>query len=100
MLKDHHFAKFLKRFGCLERKIGEICYIFNIKFIDMKLAIGSDHAGFSYKQPVVDFLISQGHEITDFVFRVVMANTIQSSFSIKLSNTGYSALHGQKQGKH
>ena len=32
----------------------------------MKLAIGADHAGFSYKQPVVDFLISQGHEITDF----------------------------------
>ena len=29
----------------------------------MKIAIGSDHAGFSYKQQLIDFLISKGYEI-------------------------------------
>ncbi len=32
----------------------------------MKLAIGGDHAGFSLKGPVIDFLRAQGHEVEDF----------------------------------
>ena len=32
----------------------------------MKLAIGSDHAGFLLKGPVIDFLRAQGHAIEDF----------------------------------
>lgn len=31
----------------------------------MKLAIGSDHAGFRLKQPVIDALRSWGHEVED-----------------------------------
>ena len=32
----------------------------------MKLAVGGDHAGFSMKGPVVEYLKSQGHEVTDY----------------------------------
>lgn len=32
----------------------------------MKLAIGSDHAGFPLKQQLLDALRAKGHEITDF----------------------------------
>lgn len=32
----------------------------------MKLAVGGDHAGFPMKGPVVEFLKSQGHDVTDF----------------------------------
>ena len=32
----------------------------------MKLAVGGDHAGFSMKGPVVEYLRSQGHEVTDY----------------------------------
>ena len=32
----------------------------------MKIAIGSDHAGFSYKSMLIDYLNKQGHEIKDF----------------------------------
>lgn len=32
----------------------------------MKIAIGSDHAGFPYKQPLIDWLVSKGHEVKDF----------------------------------
>jgi ribose 5-phosphate isomerase B len=32
----------------------------------MKIAIGSDHAGFVYKQPLSEWLQAQGHEVTDF----------------------------------
>ncbi|MEZ4983214.1 MAG: ribose 5-phosphate isomerase B [Saprospiraceae bacterium] len=31
----------------------------------MKISIGCDHAGFSHKKPVVDFLIEQGIEVVD-----------------------------------
>ena len=31
----------------------------------MKIAIGSDHAGFHYKQAFVEMLRAQGHEVTD-----------------------------------
>jgi len=31
----------------------------------MKIAIGSDHAGFAYKQRIIEFLKSLGHEVTD-----------------------------------
>jgi ribose 5-phosphate isomerase B len=31
----------------------------------MKIAIGSDHAGFSYKEAVKDHLIQGGHEVVD-----------------------------------
>jgi ribose 5-phosphate isomerase B len=32
----------------------------------MKIAIGSDHAGFRYKESIKDFLRSLGHEVNDF----------------------------------
>ncbi len=32
----------------------------------MKIAIGSDHAGFRYKEIIKGFLASLGHEVTDF----------------------------------
>jgi len=32
----------------------------------MKIAIASDHAGFAYKQAIIDFLTEKGHEVTDF----------------------------------
>ncbi|RIV17545.1 ribose-5-phosphate isomerase [Fibrisoma montanum] len=31
----------------------------------MKIAIGSDHAGFRYKERIKQFLIDLGHEVTD-----------------------------------
>src|SRR5712675_3036578 len=32
----------------------------------MKIAIGSDHAGFQYKEKIREFLQSLGHEVKDF----------------------------------
>jgi ribose 5-phosphate isomerase B len=32
----------------------------------MKIAIGSDHAGFKYKEKIKQFLIALGHEVDDF----------------------------------
>ena len=32
----------------------------------MKIALGSDHAGFEYKRAIQQFLIAAGHEIHDF----------------------------------
>jgi len=32
----------------------------------MKIAIGSDHAGFLYKEKIRDFLRERGHSVTDF----------------------------------
>ena len=32
----------------------------------MKISIGSDHAGFEYKEAIRAYLISQGHEVVDF----------------------------------
>lgn len=32
----------------------------------MKIAIGSDHAGFRYKEKIKQFLAEQGHEVRDF----------------------------------
>src|SRR5712671_787158 len=32
----------------------------------MKIAIGSDHAGFQYKEKIRDFLKGLGHSVTDF----------------------------------
>src|SRR5512141_2489568 len=32
----------------------------------MKIAIGSDHAGFAYKQEIIKLLHSLGHEVRDF----------------------------------
>jgi ribose 5-phosphate isomerase B len=32
----------------------------------MKIAIGGDHAGFTYKQLITEMLQQQGHEVTDF----------------------------------
>src|SRR6185295_12078901 len=34
--------------------------------IEMKIAIGSDHAGFRYKERIKQFLSELGHEVTDF----------------------------------
>ena len=32
----------------------------------MKIALGSDHAGFEYKQAIHAFLVAAGHEVHDF----------------------------------
>jgi ribose 5-phosphate isomerase B len=32
----------------------------------MKIAIGSDHAGFSYKEAIRQYLVSEGHTVKDF----------------------------------
>ena len=32
----------------------------------MRIAIGSDHAGFTYKEKIKEFLRAQGHQVTDF----------------------------------
>ena len=32
----------------------------------MKIAIGSDHAGFRYKERIKEFLLEQGHDVNDF----------------------------------
>ena len=32
----------------------------------MKIAIGSDHAGFRYKEKIKESLIAQGHDVIDF----------------------------------
>jgi ribose 5-phosphate isomerase B len=32
----------------------------------MKIAIGSDHAGFQYKEQIKEFLRTLGHDVTDF----------------------------------
>ncbi|MES2595040.1 MAG: ribose 5-phosphate isomerase B [Verrucomicrobiota bacterium] len=32
----------------------------------MKIAIGSDHAGFRYKQAIIQHLLNGGHEVDDF----------------------------------
>ena len=32
----------------------------------MKIAIGSDHAGFAYKQRIKDWLLEGGHEVKDY----------------------------------
>jgi ribose 5-phosphate isomerase B len=32
----------------------------------MKIAIGSDHAGFIYKERIKEFLKARGHQVTDF----------------------------------
>jgi len=32
----------------------------------MKIAIGSDHAGFDYKEKIREFMQNQGHAVTDF----------------------------------
>jgi ribose 5-phosphate isomerase B len=32
----------------------------------MRIAIGSDHAGFPYKQEIIAHLLAAGHEVTDF----------------------------------
>jgi len=32
----------------------------------MKIAIGGDHAGFSYKKQIKKYLEDKGHELTDY----------------------------------
>ena len=32
----------------------------------MKIAIGGDHAGFSYKKNIIKYLEEKGHEVTDY----------------------------------
>ena len=32
----------------------------------MKIAVGSDHAGFQFKQRILEFLAAAGHEVADF----------------------------------
>ena len=32
----------------------------------MKIAIGSDHAGYPYKQKIIEFLKEKGHEVKDY----------------------------------
>lgn len=33
---------------------------------NMKIAIGGDHAGFPYKEPLMKMMIQMGHEVTDY----------------------------------
>jgi ribose 5-phosphate isomerase B len=39
---------------------------FRQEYIQMKIAIGSDHAGFQYKTRIKEYLESLGHSVTDF----------------------------------
>jgi len=32
----------------------------------MKIALGTDHAGYAYKERIKQYLVDQGHEVTDF----------------------------------
>ena len=32
----------------------------------MKISIGSDHAGFLYKEAIIEHLKKAGHEVTDY----------------------------------
>jgi ribose 5-phosphate isomerase B len=32
----------------------------------MRIAIGSDHAGYAYKQRIIEWLRTRGHDVTDF----------------------------------
>ena len=32
----------------------------------MKIALGSDHAGFKYKEAIKQYLLGVGHEVTDY----------------------------------
>ncbi len=32
----------------------------------MKIAVGGDHAGFPMKAPIIEFLRSLGHDVTDY----------------------------------
>jgi ribose 5-phosphate isomerase B len=50
-----------KKFFC---KIKNVTGTF--KGTDMKIAMASDHAGFSYKEQIKTVLIEQGHEVKDF----------------------------------
>jgi ribose 5-phosphate isomerase B len=34
--------------------------------VTVKIALGSDHAGFAYKQRIKEYLVSGGHEVQDF----------------------------------
>src|SRR5262245_26241456 len=34
--------------------------------MNMRLAVGGDHAGFPLKGPVIEYLRKQGHEVEDF----------------------------------
>lgn len=34
--------------------------------LEMKIAIGSDHAGFRYKEAIREWLAARGHEVVDF----------------------------------
>lgn len=40
--------------------------VFDLKNLSMKISIGGDHAGFTYKQEVIDFLKKNNHEVKDF----------------------------------
>jgi len=32
----------------------------------MKIALGTDHAGYSYKEKIKEWLVARGHEVSDF----------------------------------
>lgn len=57
----------------LEKIIGYIrplfdrkAAIFSLNFLKMNIAIGGDHAGFDFKNPIADRLREAGHEVDDF----------------------------------
>lgn len=61
----------------------------------MKIAIGCDHAGFEYKQKLIDFLVSKGHDVinvgTDSEEQVdypVYADKVCKCVEEKTSDTG------------
>ena len=44
----------------------DIWHYFQVTNISMKIALGSDHAGFRYKEKVKELLGTLGHEVKDF----------------------------------
>lgn len=57
-----------QKLGKVERSICQKCCKKCNYFKKMlkKIAIGADHAGFPYKQPLKEYLESQGYEVSDF----------------------------------
>ena len=46
--------------------LAEVFGASTLQNVGMHIAIGSDHAGFELKTTLIEYLQSQGHEVTDF----------------------------------
>jgi ribose 5-phosphate isomerase B len=56
----------IRRTNLTRRRISLIATVDPTKCDRMKIAIGSDHAGFRYKEKIKEMLKEAGHEIVDF----------------------------------